>query len=505
MIFAVAILNRSGKLLLAREFTHERRDQIEGQLGAFPKLVQFAGHSYIETDRMRFVFQEVGDLYIVILVSKDSNLVSDLEAISLLCDVTRKIVGDVNEEKVINKGIDLIFAFDECIFDGFRQNYNVSNIVQFLKMDSAEETEYNRIRAEKEAIAAANLRKHVSELEEKKMGGKASFIPSILQNSINNFQRQPNEYQFDNANYSSQIKTESSYRPSKPPTRGMSLSRSAGAKSKAQQVMAEEGIDLSNIKNESQTPPIQTTSNSNDFLITLHEKFTAIVSRLDAVREIGIEGRLMASIGRKFKANIFIDADKLPNTYKYKVMQQPKGTLWADTKSLIYDNTGPRYGPGNDVTLLCWRRTSTNNEDIPLNISCWVQQGRSSSTFSCDVELKKQGFILNQVEISIPVVDPRGVNVATCTGEVEIYENDQLLKWSLEPLTEQSSHGELEFSVPTCEDDVFFPVTISFNASSTICDIEILRIEPNNDEDSQAKIPKLEVTRLCTTNRYEIE
>ena len=59
---------------------------------------------------------------------------------------------------------------------------------------------------------------------------------------------------------------------------------------------------------------------------------------------------------------------------------------------------------------------------------------------------------------------------------------DQLLKWSLEPLTEQSSHGELEFSVPTCEDDVFFPVTISFNADVEGQSFTLFNIMINSEE-----------------------
>ena len=164
MIYTIAIINHSGKLILARQFTHEDKNQIEGQLSVFPKLVQFSGHAYIDTESVRFVYQDINDLYIVLVVSKDSNIVSDLDSLSFLVDVTRFVAGDINEEKIIKSGLDLIFAYDECVFDGFRQNFSAATISEFLKMDSMEEAEANRIRAEKEARAAAEMKRRVTEL-----------------------------------------------------------------------------------------------------------------------------------------------------------------------------------------------------------------------------------------------------------------------------------------------------------------------------------------------------
>jgi hypothetical protein len=168
MIHTVAVISRVGKLLLARQFTHENRNHIEGHLGAFPKLVAFSGHAYIDTEGVRFVYQEINDLYLVLVVSKDSNLIENLTALSLLVDVTRSIARDFVEESIIGHSLDLIFAYDECVFDGFRQNFTVADVNRFLQMSSATEDEFNRIRAEKEARANEELKKRIQELSDKK-------------------------------------------------------------------------------------------------------------------------------------------------------------------------------------------------------------------------------------------------------------------------------------------------------------------------------------------------
>ncbi|KAK8890426.1 hypothetical protein M9Y10_035202 [Tritrichomonas musculus] len=531
MIYTIAIINHSGKLILARQFTHEDKNQIEGQLSVFPKLVQFSGHAYIDTESVRFVYQDINDLYIVLVVSKDSNIVSDLDSLSFLVDVTRFVAGDINEEKIIKSGLDLIFAYDECVFDGFRQNFSAATISEFLKMDSMEEAEANRIRAEKEARAAAEMKRRVTELEEQRQTTKSSFIPSFVQNSLNNFQQSSNNFNNASIYQPTTVITEDSdqnisSRPSRPSNKGMSLSRSFGSKQKAQQVMAEEGLESNNFlhsktSNSNADDDAQSNNSSNDFCIALHEKFTAVLSRLDAVREIGVEGRLIASYNRKLSAIISIDNNVLPKNYRYKVMQQPKGRLWQDSCQLIYDNNGPKYGPSSDVTLLCWRMTSTNRDDLPINVSCWIQQGKSQSVFSCDVELKKDKFVVESIEIIIPLAEPRGVNVSSSSGEVEIFERDQYLKWNIEGFEDNNNHAELEFSVPACEDDSFYPISINFRASSTICDVEVTGIEPYNEEEKRGKdndddnlissspekvqMPKLEVKKICKTNKFEIE
>lgn len=529
MIYAVAIINHSGKLILARQFTHENKNQIDAQLGAFPKLVQFSAHAYIDAESVRFVYQDINDLYIILVVSKDSNLVTDLETLSLLVDVTRSSAGDIKEDCIITNGLDIIMAYDECIFDGFRQDYTSAQINHFLQMKSAAEDEANRIRAEKEAKAAADLKKHLMMLDESKHGQKSSFIPSFVQSSFDNFQSssQKNKISIVDDDYNP-----APYRPAPRPSRGMSLSRSYGTKSKVQQVMAEEGIEVpaafdrfnNDQFNEGGTSleSKPTSKNQNDLVITLHEKLTAILSRSDAVREIGIEGRLLASCGQKLCCTINLDKESLPSNYRYKVMQQPKGKLWQEESKLVYDNTGPKYGPSSEITLLCWRMTSTNPDDLPIEINYWVNPSKNTSTISCEVELKKKDFDADLIEIYFPIIDPRKIRISACAGQSEVSEQDQYLKWTVEKLSEDNEKAEIEFVVPVCDDDALYPVTISFIASSTLCNVNVTGIEthksvrPKDEDDiddsqeddvnlANVTMPKYEVTKICKTNKYEIE
>lgn len=61
------------------------RIRIEGYLAAFPKLVGIGKqHTYVETDSIRYVYQPIESLYLLLVTSKLSNILDDLETLRLL-------------------------------------------------------------------------------------------------------------------------------------------------------------------------------------------------------------------------------------------------------------------------------------------------------------------------------------------------------------------------------------------------------------------------------------
>ena len=67
--------------MLSRQFREINRSRIEALLASFPKLADSGTqHTTVEQDNVRFVYQPLDELYMVLITNRQSNILQDIEA-----------------------------------------------------------------------------------------------------------------------------------------------------------------------------------------------------------------------------------------------------------------------------------------------------------------------------------------------------------------------------------------------------------------------------------------
>ena len=476
MILSVAIITQQGKPLVARQFANISKAQITNHLTVFPKLLTKSSQSYVESATIRYVYQEIDKLYFVLITSKDSNILEDLDLLSLLIDLTRELIHNIDEKSVTDNALQLILAYDECVFDGYRQNVSINDVVTFLQMESKEEDEYNAELARKIMNAQATLDTKRKEMDKKKKEQKKSGFSSGTSVGFtpNSPPTAPGSYTFTNEDFETFDEPKKEAEPEKPkrqlrPTpKGMVLGKKSATRAKAQQMIMEEGLTPAQKATHDEAPveeapkPIITKG----LLIQLNETISGTFTRNGGINDFSIKGTLLAVGPQKGLFNIKI-AQKNEKV-KYRPSGGNKAPDFKRSKVLKFDNKEPKSDP---TQLLQWMYNSKDSDEMPLIVSCWgVDSGSGKGTvFSLSVELKDLKLALEQVVISIPCKRPRDAVASEITGELEPSEREEVLRWVIPELNADNSNVDLELTLPTnVDENDFYPIEVSFTSNDIL-------------------------------------
>ncbi len=117
-----------------------QRSRVEALLASFPKLADTGTqHTTVEQDNVRFVYQPLDELYMVLITNRQSNILQDIDSLHLFAQVVTSTCKTLDEREILRNAYELLSAFDELVTLGYRENLTISQIKTFLEMESHEE------------------------------------------------------------------------------------------------------------------------------------------------------------------------------------------------------------------------------------------------------------------------------------------------------------------------------------------------------------------------------
>lgn len=75
----------------------------------------------------------------MLITNKQSNILEDLDTLRLLAKIVPEFVPSLEDEAIARCAFDLVFAFDEVISLGYKENVTISQVKQNCEMESHEE------------------------------------------------------------------------------------------------------------------------------------------------------------------------------------------------------------------------------------------------------------------------------------------------------------------------------------------------------------------------------
>ena len=201
---SVVICNKNARIIFARQFFNITRMDLEEYIVQFSRGVDSCKEiTHFESDKVRYIFVPIDSLYLILITTKNSNIIEDTEILKLIYRLIQDLCGKVNPESIINNSFEIMLGIDDIVSLGYRNSVNLGQIKQYLQMESIEEKEFKRKKREQEEKVKRELDEKGREFDKQRREKK--FNKDAISSSTFNFQEDNKIIEKDNSNENKEL------------------------------------------------------------------------------------------------------------------------------------------------------------------------------------------------------------------------------------------------------------------------------------------------------------
>jgi hypothetical protein len=477
-----------------------QRSRIEALLASFPKLADSGTqHTTAEQDNVRYVYQPLDELYMVLITNLQSNILQDINSLHLFAQVVSSTCKSFDEREILKNAFELLSAFDEIVTLGYRENLTLTQIKTFLDMESHEERIQEIIARNKELEASEERKRRAKQLEMQRkemsrssragggggmggMGGMGSggggartpqyptFTPSVPTTV-------PDTYD----SYEAAKKTAS--KPLALGKKGMMLGKKSKTSNMYDQVAGDMPPEAEPLVASPKTAAPQaaaapasarqSTSNDREAVhITTLESISARLDREGLLKSFEVKGELQLKISDPAFTQIKLDLQS-GDTRGASLMTHPKvdKAVFKNSKAIQLTDTSKGFPSNVGIGVMKWKLAPKPDEvsEPPITFRVWVEDSGNMYNITVEYELTG-GDSLKDVTVTIPYQSEEP-NVGSFDAVYEV--SGDSLEWNIGAVDEANSSGSFEFEAQADSDAEFFPMRVRFSKTTPFVDVSV--------------------------------
>ncbi|KAH9906465.1 hypothetical protein F4778DRAFT_651011 [Xylariomycetidae sp. FL2044] len=487
VVLAASICTRGGKAVLSRQFREMPRSRIEALLASFPKLADSGTqHTTVEQDNVRFVYQPLDELYMVLITNRQSNILQDIDSLHLFAQVVTSSCRTLDEREIVKNAYELLSAFDELVTLGYRENLTISQIKTFLEMESHEERIQEIIARNKELEATEERKRKAKQLELQRKESARSGRPGAPRTPVYPTYTPPTRPTPVDTYDSYEAEKNKSHKPMIMKGKGMQLGKKSKTTDMFERVRGDMGAEVDDSPlvpavatpvAEPAAPRMSTTLDRDAIHVTINESIAAKISREGSLNSLAVSGDLSLRISdpslTKVKLNLTANAS---HGASFRTHPNVDRGLFTSAKTIQMSNAARGFPVNNAVGVLRWRATPKTDDTsaLPISFTVWVNKG-SGSNYTMTVEYELTGGDeLKDVAVVIPYATSEpSVSSFDATYEV----SGDSLEWTIGTVNDENPNGSFEFDAEADDENEFFPMQVRFSKTSPFVDVDVTSVK----------------------------